>query len=101
VQRAWRKFPTGIYAVWYPVVSRSQADWFERQWRASGIADIQVYELAQRKDADGSGMTSSCMLVINPPWTLHETMAALLPRLAQALGYAGSGYSRVAVLSSE
>jgi 23S rRNA (adenine2030-N6)-methyltransferase len=101
VSKAHAKFATGIYALWYPVVRRRQIDWFERQFRNGSLRNIQVYELGVRSDSDSHGMTSSCMMVINPPWGLAATMQSLLPRLAEVLGQDGQGFSRIETLKGE
>ncbi|MDK2776282.1 MAG: 23S rRNA (adenine(2030)-N(6))-methyltransferase RlmJ [Pseudomonadota bacterium] len=84
--RAHRRFATGIYALWYPVVERSRIDKLERDLQNSGIPRIQQFELGLTEDTEGRGMTSSGMIVINPPFTLMDTMRNLLPQLAQATG---------------
>ncbi len=83
--KAHRRFATGIYALWYPVVERSRINKLEQQLKASGIARIQLFELGLSADTEGRGMTSSGMIVINPPWTLKDKMQNLLPRLSQHL----------------
>ncbi len=85
VTRAYRKFSTGIYAIWYPVVRRENIGQMERSLVASGIRDIQRFELGLAPDSGESGMTASGMIVINPPWGLMEKMSVLLPKLAAAL----------------
>lgn len=88
--KAHRRFATGIYALWYPVVERARIDRLEQQLKDSGIARIQLFELGLSADTEGRGMTSSGMIVINPPWTLMTDMQKLLPRLAATLaGTAG------------
>jgi 23S rRNA (adenine2030-N6)-methyltransferase len=98
---AHRKFATGIYAVWYPVISRSQASWFERKFAAAGIANVEVFELGVLADNDDMGMTSSCMLVINPPWLLKEKCQTQLPRLVKALDTSGEAFCRIETLCPE
>jgi len=83
--KAHRRFATGTYALWYPVVERSRINKLEQQLKATGIARIQLFELGLSADTDGRGMTSSGMIVINPPWTLKAKMQNLLPRLSQLL----------------
>ena len=46
-------------------------------------------------------MTSSGMIVINPPWTLHKEMQEALPFLAQTLGQNGQGFYRLETLVAE
>lgn len=84
--KAHRRFATGIYALWYPVVERARIDRLEQALKASGIPRIQLFELGLGADTNERGMTSSGMVVINPPWTLKTTLDALLPQLAQRLG---------------
>ena len=85
VIKAYKKFSTATYAIWYPVVDRRYIDSMERKLVTSGIKDIQRFELALADDSSGHGMTSSGMFVINPPWTLQAKMQTLLPKLSQAL----------------
>ncbi len=39
-----------------------------------------------RADAKGFGLAGSGMFVINPPYTLHDTLAGVLPWLVEVLG---------------
>lgn len=86
VKECYKRFATGTYAIWYPVVKRDTIDKMLDAFKQSGIRNIQVFELGLSKDSPGRGMTSSGMLVINPPWTLKQTMETCLPYLAQTLG---------------
>jgi len=96
-----RKFATGIYALWYPVVDRQRIDRLEQKIAATGIGRIQRFELAVAADAPGRGMTAAGMIVVNPPWTLMATMANLLPRLASALARDTGAFSRCDQLAGE
>ena len=101
LKEAHRRFATGSYALWYPVVERARIERLERALIDSGIRNSHLYELAIAPDSAGHGMTGSGMIVINPPWTLRDEMAATLPWLAEALGYAGSGRWRAVELVPE
>ncbi|MBB5211519.1 23S rRNA (adenine(2030)-N(6))-methyltransferase RlmJ [Microbulbifer hydrolyticus] len=96
-----RKMATATVALWYPVVERRRIEALEKQLVASGIRNIELYELGVRADACGGGMTSSGMIVINPPWTLRAQVQALLPPLAAELGVNGGGHYRCEVLVAE
>lgn len=82
---AHKKFSHGIYAIWYPVISRKTIDKMERNIIKSGITNIQRFELGIAEDSDERGMTAAGMIVINPPWKLFDKMSSLLPKLAQKL----------------
>jgi len=94
VRKAYARFATGTYAIWYPVVERDRVVQLEAGLLSSGIRDIQRFELGLAADSDDRGMTASGMIVINPPWTLFGKMSGLLPRLTRALGEAESAYYR-------
>jgi 23S rRNA (adenine2030-N6)-methyltransferase len=85
VEKAYKKFPTGTYAIWYPVVERSRIDRLERKLVNSAIKNIQRFELGIAPDSNEHGMTSAGLFVVNPPWTLFESMSQLLPQLATLL----------------
>ncbi|OOF87714.1 23S rRNA (adenine(2030)-N(6))-methyltransferase RlmJ [Rodentibacter ratti] len=91
VEEGYKRFATGTYAIWYPVVLRQQTKRIFKGLEASGIRKILKIELAVRPDSDQRGMTASGMIVINPPWTLENQMKAILPYLVKALVPEGTG----------
>lgn len=98
---AYKKFSTGTYIVWYPVVERRQVDVMEKKFILSGIKNIQRFELGRSADTRERGMTSSGVFVINPPWTLFQKMSAVLPRLATILGDKNDGFFKCDILVAE
>ncbi|MBY6188494.1 23S rRNA (adenine(2030)-N(6))-methyltransferase RlmJ [Marinobacter hydrocarbonoclasticus] len=86
VQEGVKRWATGTYALWYPVVFRQDIEFVERRLKASGIRKILKIELRVERDSAERGMTGSGMIVINPPWKLESQMAELLPYLTQKLG---------------
>jgi 23S rRNA (adenine2030-N6)-methyltransferase len=83
---AHRRFATGVYAVWYPVIDRRWVGRFEHAVRTRIGARIALYELCVEADGRGRGLTGSGMIVVNPPWTLDGEMRAALPWLDETLG---------------
>lgn len=86
---AHRRFATGTYLVWYPVIERERATAFLDGLRATGIPAQYRIELGLLPDAPGRGMTGSGLVVVNPPYTLPEAVQAALPWLAGRLGASG------------
>lgn len=82
---AHKRWPTGVYALWYPILARATVDRMHRQLRDSGIRRILYAELSIRPDDTPFGMNGSGMLLINPPWQLDEQLQSLLPWLWQRL----------------
>ncbi|QEH44648.1 23S rRNA (adenine(2030)-N(6))-methyltransferase RlmJ [Aggregatibacter actinomycetemcomitans] len=91
VEEGYKRFATGIYVIWYPVVLRQQTKRIVKGLEATGIRKILQIELAVRPDSDQRGMTASGMIVVNPPWTLEQQMKSILPYLATALIPQGTG----------
>jgi 23S rRNA (adenine2030-N6)-methyltransferase len=101
LMKAYKRFATGTYALWYPVVERRVIDKMDQALIDSGIKNIQLFELGISADSSEKGMTSSGMIVVNPPWTLHEEMQESLPFLAKILGENGQGFYRLETLVAE
>lgn len=101
VVQAHKRFSTGTFAIWYPVVLRQRIDEMELALQKSGIKNIQLMELGLQPDNPEHGMTSSGMIVINPPWTLWGEMEEALPWLADQLGESGQGFYRLEQLVAE
>lgn len=101
VNQACKKFATGIYAIWYPVVDRQKINQLEKSFIRSGIKNIQRFELGLTADSDERGMTASGMIVINPPWGLYEKMSHLLPKLVSALSDDDSAFFKCDILVAE
>ncbi len=96
-----KRFATGIYALWYPVVERSRNKQLEKAIKTSGIKNVQLFELGIKTDTHEHGMTASGMIVVNPPWTLVADMQQILPWLADVLGIDGAGLYRIETLVGE
>ncbi|MFZ2450641.1 MAG: 23S rRNA (adenine(2030)-N(6))-methyltransferase RlmJ [Methylovulum miyakonense] len=99
VVKMHKRFATGTYALWYPVVNRRRNQSMERALQCSGIANMHLFELGIQADSEAPGMTACGMIVINPPWTLPTEMARTLPWLADTLGIEGAGFYRLQALS--
>ncbi|HIP76563.1 MAG TPA: 23S rRNA (adenine(2030)-N(6))-methyltransferase RlmJ [Psychromonas hadalis] len=101
LEQAVKRFATGSYALWYPVIQRATINKLEKDLMITGIKNIQLFELGIKDDCTERGMTSSGMIVINPPWTLKKEMQESLPFLAKTLGVDGQGHYRIETLVSE
>lgn len=91
IEEGYKRFATGVYAIWYPVVLRQHTKRIVKGLEATGIRKILQIELAVRPDSDQRGMTASGMIVINPPWQLESQMKKILPYLTEVLVPEGTG----------
>ena len=83
---AHRKWATGIYALWYPIKGRGEADALAKRVRKLGIAKVLRAEHLVSAVSDQSRLNGSGLILVNPPWTLEAELKVLLPVLARLLG---------------
>ncbi len=89
---ALRRWPTGIYGVWYPIKEPEAVERFLGE--AAGLGrPCFTAELFRHPPDDPARLNGTGLLLLNPPWQLDEGLAALLPVLHDRLG--GSGGSRL------
>lgn len=98
---AYRKWPTGIYALWYPIKGRSEPDAFAKRLRRLGIPKILRAELIVSPLRDPTRLNGSGLVLVNPPWTLESELKTLLPALLRVLAREGEGRFTLDWLSSE
>ncbi len=86
IEDAQKRFATGTYAVWYPVLGRLESQQLpERLKRVAASEWLNVTLTVAGPAAQEQGLRSSGMFIINPPWTLEATLKAIMPWLTQAL----------------
>jgi 23S rRNA (adenine2030-N6)-methyltransferase len=84
---AIKRFSTGTYAVWYPIVSRPQAKRFPEQLKALQPRNwLHVTLTVSAPPVDGLGLYGSGVFILNPPYLLAETLQQTLPYLVKTLG---------------
>lgn len=82
---AWQKWPTGIYALWYPVKDPRDPEKLLEAIGKAGIGRLLRLELDVDRPEAAGGLTRTGLLVINPPWLLAAEAEILLPALAERL----------------
>ncbi|PTE07341.1 23S rRNA (adenine(2030)-N(6))-methyltransferase RlmJ [Mesorhizobium helmanticense] len=85
LQKAHKRWPGGIYALWYPVKDRKAVIAFRKALKQSGIPklldiDFEIKPPSAEPSLDGSGM-----VVVNPPFTLEGELRIVLPALHRLL----------------
>jgi 23S rRNA (adenine2030-N6)-methyltransferase len=94
LREAITRFPEGVYMVWYPQVSKLEAAQLPR--RLEGLAPkgwLHARLTVQQPDSQGFGLAGSGMFILNPPYTLHDQLLAVLPYLTEVLAqYDGANY---------
>lgn len=81
------RFPTGMYAVWYPVLQRNESIQLPEKLKRLGAKSWLNVTLAIHGPApDGFGLHNSGMFILNPPWTLEPMLREVMPYLVDVLG---------------
>jgi 23S rRNA (adenine2030-N6)-methyltransferase len=94
LKQAHTRWPTGIYAIWYPLMEAPAMRGFARDMTATGVRKILRLEFDIASVRPGT--ISGCgLLVVNPPWRFDAEARQLLDWLWRALSPSGSGGMRV------
>lgn len=94
IQDSLRRFPTGSYLVWYPIIPRPEAHDLPKRLKTLSTqakrpwlhATLAIGQDPTHGPEDRPGLTASGMFVINPPHTLKTAMQQALPILLDILG---------------
>lgn len=98
---AHRKWATGIFALWYPIKGRREADALAKRLRRLALPKVLRAEILASPLGDPTRLNGSGIIVVNPPWTLENELSELLPALAGILGRDGEGSFRLDRLGGE
>lgn len=79
---AHRRFATGVFAIWYPILTRLAAQRFVERLAATGIRRQLAIEYLPAGLPPEAGLKGSGMLIVNAPFRFDETLAALAQVLA-------------------
>jgi 23S rRNA (adenine2030-N6)-methyltransferase len=106
---AHRRWPTGIFLIWYPILSASQRNSVHARFEALRIPKMLFADLAIRPDDASVGLAGSGLMIVNPPYGTDEFLAAAYSAIHRALApgggprdpSSGAGYVEVARLTPE
>ena len=101
LKAAMEKWPTGMYAVWYPIKLRSHVQPFHRWLTRCGAKRVLAAELLLRPDDSPLRLNGSGMVIVNAPWKLDETLRDSLRVLPRLLGTAGESEYRLSWLVND
>jgi 23S rRNA (adenine2030-N6)-methyltransferase len=91
---AHRRWPTGIYALWYPVKDLAAVDRLRVGLAKSGIRRLLRAELTVRDRNAAGTFNGTGLIICNPPWQFAGELAALLDGLVPLLQQ-GPGAGRI------
>ncbi len=87
IQDSLKRFHTGTYIVWYPLLQKPEPQQMINALRALQENNwLNVTLKVATPSEDGFGMFGSGLYIINPPWNLPKAMNESLPFLTHLLG---------------
>ena len=86
LKTALQRWPTGIYALWYPIKLRSQVQPFLHGLQRSPVKRVLRAEILLHADDTPLRLNGAGMVVLNAPWNLDDTLREPLRALAALLG---------------
>ena len=85
IKDSLKRFATGTYLVWYPLLQRPEPAEMVRELTALNTDFLQVEMLVQAPSLEGYGMHGSGMFIVNPPYMLPKILNETMPILMQLL----------------
>ncbi|MBI2513829.1 MAG: 23S rRNA (adenine(2030)-N(6))-methyltransferase RlmJ [Opitutae bacterium] len=96
LREALARFPSGTFAIWYPITERAKSDRFLKEVADSPFAPPALCaELQIAADSAQVRMKGCGLLVLNPPWQIDQEFRRVLPVLAERLKQDAGGEARV------
>ncbi|SOC86070.1 23S rRNA (adenine2030-N6)-methyltransferase [Ensifer adhaerens] len=83
--KAYRRFPGGTYCLWYPLKKGAPIKDFHEALKETEIPKMLCTELSVRSDRETTGLSGSGLIIVNPPYTLHDELKKILPVLKTLL----------------
>ena len=93
IVKAYEKFSTGTYILWYPVVKRELIEQMSHNFVKSSVRNVLQVELCLENDTDEYGMTGTGLFIVNPPWQLAAQLEEILPYMKTKLGRDETSYT--------
>jgi 23S rRNA (adenine2030-N6)-methyltransferase len=105
IQDSLKRFSTGVYLIWYPIIARPEAHSLPRRlktlaqqagrgWLQATLSIGTAPAARAGDEPQRPGLTASGLFVVNPPHPLAEALGQALPQLLHALGRGrGQGYT--------
>lgn len=98
---AHKRWPTGVYALWYPIKDVRAVDAFRREIERAHIPKVLNIQFDLRAVRQADAMSGCGLLIVNPPFTLADELRLVLNALVRVLATDGTGRVRIGWLTAE
>jgi len=98
---AYRRWPSGVYLLWYPIRSATQRSMVHARFEALQIPKMLIADIAIHPDDAGLGLAGSGLMIVNPPYGADQFLRDAYAAIHQAIAVPGAGYVEVGRLTPE
>jgi len=95
LQDAWQRWSTGVFLLWYPILTRPPIERFHKAVGKSGMRKVLVCELSVRSCTVANRLNGSGLIIVNPPWQVDESLREAVNWLAPVLAQEETSPPRV------
>ena len=81
-----KRFPTGTYAIWYPVKNKTTVKNFQEELKLLGFDNILFTEFFTAKGLGSPGLTACGIAIINAPWKFEAKLRSITTWLYNQVG---------------
>ena len=86
IKDSLQRFATGTYIVWYPLLQRPEPNQMVEKLKQLDLKSwLNVSLTVQEPAIEGFGMYGSGLFIVNPPWTIPNTLSEVMPYLTEKL----------------
>ncbi|RIY03549.1 23S rRNA (adenine(2030)-N(6))-methyltransferase RlmJ [Aureimonas flava] len=86
VGEAWRRWPGGTYAIWYPIKRQAQHEAFHEALAEGGMRNVVAADFFREPFSADERLVGTGFAVVNPPFTFAAEAEAVMRALLPVLG---------------
>jgi 23S rRNA (adenine2030-N6)-methyltransferase len=98
---AYRRWPSGIFLIWYPIRSAGQRRTVHARFETLRIPKMLFADLVVLPDDAGIGLAGSGLIIVNPPYGTDGYLTDTYAAIHRGLAAPGTGYVEVGRLTPE
>jgi 23S rRNA (adenine2030-N6)-methyltransferase len=98
---AHKRWPTGVYALWYPIKDVRAVDGFRREIERARIPKVLNIQFDLRAVRQADALSGCGLIIVNPPFVLAEELRLVLNALVRVLATDGTGRVRIGWITAE
>jgi 23S rRNA (adenine2030-N6)-methyltransferase len=97
----YRRWPGGVFLMWYPIRSAVQRSMVHARFEALQIPKMLFADLAVHPDDAGVGLAGSGLMIVNPPYGADDYLRDAYAVIHRGIAAPGAGYVEVSRLTPE